>query len=42
MEPGILIALIVCGTILLVVIMGLLFTVWVITKGIQVAKENRK
>ena len=42
METGIIITLIICGTIVVVVGMGLLFTIWVITKGIQVAKDNRK
>ena len=41
MEVGLLITLIICGTILLIVILGLLFAAWVINKGIQVAKENR-
>jgi len=42
MEVGLLMTLIICGTILLVVILGLLFTAWVITKGLQVAKENKE
>ena len=42
MEPGIVMTLIICGTIIAVVAMGLVFTVWVITKGLQVAKDNRK
>ena len=41
METGIVITLIICGTIIAVVAMGLMFTVWLITKGLQVAKENR-
>ncbi|MFC1560070.1 hypothetical protein ACFL4F_03075 [Candidatus Margulisiibacteriota bacterium] len=41
MEPGIIMTLMICGTILLVVIIGLLFTAWVITKGIQVSRENK-
>ena len=41
MEPGIVMTLIICVTIVAVVAMGLIFTVWVITKGIQVAKENK-
>ncbi len=42
MDTGILMTLIICGTIILVVGMGLAFTVWVINKGIQVAKDNNK
>jgi len=42
LEPGIVMTLIICGTIIAVVAMGLLFTVWIITKGIQVAKDSRK
>ncbi len=42
METGIIMTLIICGTIVAVVAMGLGFTVWVINKGIQVAKDNRK
>jgi hypothetical protein len=41
MEPGIIMTLIICGTIIAVVAMGLIFTIWVITKGIQVAKDNK-
>jgi hypothetical protein len=41
METGIVITLIICGTILGVVSMGLIFTVWVITVGLKVAKENK-
>lgn len=41
METGIIITLIICGTIIAVVAMGLMFTMWLITKGLQVAKENR-
>jgi hypothetical protein len=33
--------LIICGTILAVVLIGILFTMWIITKGIQVAKDNK-
>jgi hypothetical protein len=41
MEPGIIMTLIICGTILGVVIIGILFSMWIITKGIQVAKDNK-
>ena len=41
MEPGIIITLIICGTIVAVVLIGIFFTMWVITKGIQVAKDNK-
>ena len=41
MEPGIIMTLIICGTILAVVIIGILFSMWIITKGIQVAKDNK-
>lgn len=41
METGLLMTLMICGTIILVVLMGLLFAAWVITKGIQVAKDNK-
>ena len=42
METGIIMTLIICGTILAVVIIGILFTMWIITKGLQVAKEDRE
>ena len=42
MEPGIVMTLIICGTIVAVVAMGLAFTMWIITKGLQVAKDNKK
>lgn len=41
METGIIMTLIICGTIIAVVLIGIFFTVWVITKGIQVAKDNK-
>ena len=41
METGVVMTLIICGTILAVVLIGILFTMWVITKGIQVAKSNK-
>lgn len=42
METGIIMTLIICGTIIAVVAMALAFTIWVITKGIQVAHEDKK
>jgi hypothetical protein len=42
METGVIITLIICGTILGVVAMGLAFTIWIITVGLRVAKENKK
>jgi hypothetical protein len=42
MEPGIIMTLIICGTILAVAMIGILFAMWVITKGLQVARENKK
>jgi len=42
METGLIMTLVICGTIILIVIMGLAFATWLITKGLQVAKENRK
>lgn len=42
MEPGIVMTLIICGTIVAVVAMGLIFTIWVINKGVQVAKDNKE
>jgi hypothetical protein len=42
METGIVMTLIICGTIVAVVAMGLAFTVWVIRTGIQVSKDNKK
>lgn len=41
METGIIMTLIICGTIIAVVLIGIFFTMWLITKGIQVAKDNK-
>ena len=41
METGIIMTLIICGTIISVVLIGIFFTMWIITKGIQVAKDNK-
>jgi hypothetical protein len=41
LETGVVMTLIICGTILAVVLIGILFTMWIITKGIQVAKDNK-
>jgi|WetSurMetagenome_2_1015567.scaffolds.fasta_scaffold1670399_1 hypothetical protein len=40
MEPGIVMTLIICGTIVAVVAMGLLFTMWIIRTGLRVSKEK--
>ncbi|MDD4179635.1 MAG: hypothetical protein PHH14_06285 [Candidatus Margulisbacteria bacterium] len=40
MNTAILITLIICGTIVLVTILGLLFTMWVITKGITMSERK--
>jgi len=42
MEPGIVITLIICGTIVAVVAMGLYFSAWIIALGVKVAKDNKK
>ena len=41
METGVVMTLIICGTIIGVVLIGIFFTMWIITKGIQVAKDNK-
>lgn len=41
METGIIMTLIICGTILGVVLIGIFFAMWIITKGIQVSRENK-
>lgn len=40
METGIIITTIICGTIVTVVLIGILFTMWVINKGIEVSKKK--
>lgn len=40
MNTGILITLIICGTIVLVTVLGLLFAMWVITKGIAMTERK--
>lgn len=40
MNTGITITLIICGTIILVTIIALLFTMWVITKGIAMSERK--
>jgi hypothetical protein len=42
MEPGVLITLMICGTILLVTIIGIGFAMWVISKGIDIAAKNKQ
>ena len=41
MEPGVVMTLIICVTIISVVAMGLTFTVWVINKGVKVSKDSK-
>lgn len=41
METGVVITLIICGTIVTVVALGLLFTMWILTMGVKVARESR-
>ena len=41
MNTAVLITLIICGTILLVAIIGISFTMWVINKGAEFAKEKK-
>jgi hypothetical protein len=41
METPILITLIICGTILLITILALLFAMWVINKGIAMSEKNK-
>jgi hypothetical protein len=40
METPILITLIICGTILLITILALLFAMWVINKGIAMSEKK--
>ncbi len=40
MNTAILITLIICGTIVFVTILGLLFAMWVITKGIAMTERK--
>ena len=41
MNTPIFITLIICGTILLVVIIALLFAMWVINKGVEFEKQKK-
>jgi hypothetical protein len=40
LDTGILITLIICGTIVFITIIGLLFAMWVITKGIAMSEKK--
>jgi hypothetical protein len=40
LDTGILITLIICGTIIFVTVIGLLFAMWVITKGIAMSERK--
>ena len=40
MNTAILITLIICGTVVFVTILGLLFAMWVITKGIAMSEKK--
>ncbi len=40
MNTAILMTLIICGTIIFVVILGLLFAMWIITKGIAMTERK--
>jgi hypothetical protein len=40
MDTGILITLIICGTIIFVTVVSLLFAMWVITKGIAMSERK--
>jgi len=42
MSTPIIVTLIICGTVLLAVIAGLLFAMWVINKGVAVSQMNKK
>jgi hypothetical protein len=42
MHIAIIMTLIICGTVLLLALMGLLFAAWVIQKGAEFAKENKR
>lgn len=42
METGILITLIICGTILAITVIALLFAMWVINKGVEYDRESKK
>ena len=42
MHLAITITLIICGTLIILALMGLLFAAWVITKGAEYAKGEKK
>lgn len=41
MNTAILITLIICGTILAITVIALLFAMWVINKGVEFEKQKR-
>jgi hypothetical protein len=41
MNTAVLITLIICGTILIATLIGILFTMWVINKGAEFAREKK-
>ena len=42
MDTAILITLIICGTILAITAIALLFAMWVINKGVEYDRESKK
>jgi hypothetical protein len=42
MDTGILITLIICGTIFAITVIALLFAMWVINKGVEYDRESKK
>jgi hypothetical protein len=40
LDTGILITLIICGTIIFITIISLLFVMWVVTKGIAMSERK--
>jgi len=41
MSIAIQMTLIICGTVLLIAIMGFLFAMWIVTKGVDIAEKKR-
>lgn len=42
MPTSVLITLIICGTIIMIAILGLLFAAWVIRRGMEISREEKK
>jgi hypothetical protein len=42
MHLAITMTLIICGTVVILALMGLLFAAWVILKGAEFARENKR